>query len=89
MISQKSHRIDVRLDDEHRQTLDRITRERGITVAEFVREAIEQADRAARATRVKQTLEWFAKQAQDVAPDPLWEQLKEQLSSRHDDLARP
>ncbi len=89
MISQKTHRIDVRLDDEHRQTLDRITSERGITVAEFVREAIEQADRAARAARVQQTLEWFAQQTEGAVADPPWDQVKEQLSSRYDDLARP
>ncbi|HMO97380.1 MAG TPA: hypothetical protein PKD27_14815 [Tepidiformaceae bacterium] len=64
MATSKTHRLDVRLDEEHRQSLDRITAERGITATEFVRDAIDQAERAARVARVKALLEQLQREAE-------------------------
>jgi uncharacterized protein (DUF1778 family) len=87
MASPKTQRLDVRLDEEHRQSLNRITAERGITATEFVREAIEQAERAARVERVKALLDQLQREAESLPPLPDWEVLKEELAARYDELA--
>ena len=84
MASPKTSRIDVRLDDEHRALLDQIVQKRGITVSEFIRSAIEAAEREARLARVSALLEEL--QLPDDAPDdPPWYEIKEMIVSRFDD----
>lgn len=85
MTATKTCRIDVRLDETHRTMLDQIVEQRGITVSEFVREAIEAAEREWRIARVNELLEKLQQDAEELEPLPPWEVVKEQIMGRFDD----
>lgn len=83
MAATKTCRIDVRLDEEHRAMLDQIVEQRGITVSEFVRQAIDAAEREWRIARVNELLEKL-QLPPDAPEDPPWEEMKEMIVSRFD-----
>ena len=85
MTATKTCRIDVRLDEKHRTLLDQIVQERGITVSEFVRQAISAAEREWRVARVKELLEKLQEDAKDLEAMPPWEVVKEEIMGRFDD----
>ena len=83
MTATKTCRIDVRLDEKHRTLLDQIVQERGITVSEFVRQAIAAAEREWRVARVKELLKKL-QLPPDAPEDPSWDEMKEMIVSRFD-----
>lgn len=92
MTVRKTARREVRLDPEDDRLLEEELRERHLTFAAWVREALEAA-RAARELRrrkeaIDRLLDLAARDACSSPPDPEWDEIKEQLGARFDDLPR-
>ncbi len=92
MAVRKTARREVRLDPEDDRLLEEELRERNQTFAAWVRESLEAA-RAARELRqrkeaIERLLDLAARDAKGSPPDPEWDEIKEQLGARFDDLPR-
>ena len=76
------HRLDVRLDADHRQKLGAVAVARGARISDVVRELIDQAyEEFQRADRMRAALALGQMEIEDV-PDP--DVLSEQLQATHD-----
>ena len=79
MAAKVGKRIEVRLTDEYREKLERILECRDTTVSEFVRAAIEAADREERKRIFDEAIAYFREHPLDYPSDP--EELKRELSN--------
>jgi uncharacterized protein (DUF1778 family) len=84
MAAKVNKRIEVRLDEKHRQMLERILACRDTTVSEFLREEIEKADREVRLEQFEELLAWARENPIDVPDDP--DELNRELDDTHNPL---
>jgi hypothetical protein len=85
MTAKVGKRIEVRLDEKHRQMLERILACRGTTVSEFLRAEIVKADREEDRKRMAEIIAWFREHPLDVPDDP--EDLDRELDETHNPFA--
>lgn len=92
MAVRKTARREVRLDPEDDRLLEDELRARKMTFAAWVRDQLaaarEARDRRRREQALERLLALSAREAEHAPPDPSWEEIKEQLSARYDDLPR-
>jgi len=92
MTVRKTARREVRLDPEDDRLLEEELALRRLTFAAWVREALEAARAARERQRRKEAIEEFLslanREAAASSPDPEWDEIKEQLAARYDDLPR-
>ena len=92
MTVRKTARREVRLDPEDDRLLEEELALRRLTFAAWVREALEAARAARERQRRKEAMEELlslaSREAAASSPDPEWDEIKEQLAARYDDLPR-
>ncbi len=92
MAVRKTARREVRLDPEDDRLLEDELRARQMTFAAWVREQLatarEARDRRRREQALDRLLALADREAENAPPDPSWEEMKEQLAARYDDLPR-
>jgi hypothetical protein len=81
MAARVGKRIEVRLDEKHRQMLERILACRDTTVSEFLRTEIEKADREERLKQLEEIFAWANEHPIDVPDDP--DELNRELDDTH------
>ncbi|KKM11371.1 hypothetical protein SY88_09045 [Clostridiales bacterium PH28_bin88] len=74
-MGELTERMEIRLDYERMQLLKKESRERGVSMAEIVREAIDARYRATRDDKLRAAEELF----QVEAPVDDWEEMKRQI----------
>ncbi|MCZ7577995.1 MAG: hypothetical protein M5U18_13445 [Dehalococcoidia bacterium] len=92
MAVRKTARREVRLDPEDDRLLDEELQARRMTFAAWVRDQLaaarEARDRRRREQALERLLALGAREGDTSAPDPEWEEIKELLAARYDDLPR-
>lgn len=92
MAVRKTARREVRLDPEDDRLLEAELRARKMTFAAWVRDQLaaarEARDRRRREQALERLLALARREAESAPPDPSWEEIKEQLAARYDDLPR-
>lgn len=92
MAVRKTARREVRLDPEDDRLLEDELRARNLTFAAWVREQLaaarEARERRRRQQAVERLLTLACREAENAPPDPSWQDIKEQLAARYDDLPR-
>jgi uncharacterized protein (DUF1778 family) len=81
MTAKVGKRIEVRLDEKHRQMLERILAGRGTTVSEFVKKAIAKADVEERLRQLEEIFAWADEHPIDVPEDP--DEFNRELDNAH------